>query len=275
MNLEQTKPNTLPKSYVEILKSCLSERMLKNENYSLRAFARDLDITPSHLSEILNKKANLSLKAGFQIAPFIYKNIEDQKLFCKLIEIDNAIDSDKKNELSKQLYNYDSTHLIISNEDYDSISDWNSLALLELINLHDFQYDLDWISNRLSISSECVEKLLCNLSYHELIEIHDHKIEKKYDYFVLPNGNNLLSAKNFHKKVLQNASEAIDKQRTEERNFTAAFLHVKKENITLISEKIKKFRRELAKEFESENDSDSVYMFSIQLFRVDNENLNN
>jgi uncharacterized protein (TIGR02147 family) len=267
MNLEIPRP--LPRHYSDIIRDILNSRVIKNNYYSLRAFARDLNLTPSHLSEVLARKTNLSLKKGEEIAKTLHLSKEDQKLFCKLVEIANANDL-QRNILEQQLYNFDSSNIVISRNMYASISEWHSLALLELISLRDFKYNLNWIAEKLSISTEEAKDTIENLLKIKLIEFENDRLKKQYDYFVLPNGNKSNSAKDFHKLILKKAATAIDEQPTEMRNFTGAFLHIKKDDIQKISDKIKCFRRELAKEFESENASDAVYMFSIQLFRADN-----
>ncbi|MGE0617107.1 MAG: hypothetical protein AB7P04_15865 [Bacteriovoracia bacterium] len=46
--------------YRELLKAALAQRIQKNPAYSLRAFARDLGISPGHLCEVLSGKHRLS-----------------------------------------------------------------------------------------------------------------------------------------------------------------------------------------------------------------------
>lgn len=180
MNLETIKP--IPKHYSEMIKDIFNTRALRNDNYSLRAFARDLDITPSHLSDILARKANLSLKKGEETASKLNLSVEDKKLFLKLIEISNVNES-QKNSLKFQLYNFDSSNLVISNDLYSSISEWHSLALLELISLKDFKFDLNWISEKLSVSVEEVSLALNVLIKSKLIALENGNLIKQFDYF--------------------------------------------------------------------------------------------
>jgi hypothetical protein len=49
------------RDYRAFLKSELEERMEKNSSYSLRAFARDLTVSPQMLSLVLNGKKTTSL----------------------------------------------------------------------------------------------------------------------------------------------------------------------------------------------------------------------
>lgn len=263
-------PRSLPKHYSDIIKELFHTRILKNENYSLRAFARDLNLNPGYLSDLISGKATLSIKKSEEIGRILFLSLEDQKFFSKLVEIANANEK-SRSQLENQLYNFDSSHVTVSQEIYASISEWHSLMLLELICLKDFKYDLEWIAQKLLISAEEAEKTVDNLIAKNLLILEDGQLKKQYDYLVLPNGNKSAQAKNFHKLVLENAISAIDEQESETRNFTAAFLHIDTTEIARMSEKIKCFRREFAHEFESENNSNSVYMFSIQLYRADHE----
>lgn len=54
--------------YRAVLKAELSRRKVKNPRYSLRAFARDLDLDSSGIHRVLLGKTGLSLKAASQIA---------------------------------------------------------------------------------------------------------------------------------------------------------------------------------------------------------------
>lgn len=58
-----------------ILRRTLQKRKEKNRHYSLRAFARDLDISPSYLCEVLKNKHTLSsdkelrIRRALDVAP--------------------------------------------------------------------------------------------------------------------------------------------------------------------------------------------------------------
>ena len=68
--------------YRNILKAELEARCRHNPCYSLRAFARDLKIAPSRLSEILNNKQGLSQDFAMKIATLIGLSADDHALFC-------------------------------------------------------------------------------------------------------------------------------------------------------------------------------------------------
>lgn len=57
--------------YRTALKSELKKRSEKNDRYSLRAFARDLGMSPSYLCEVLGGKASLSPRRIERVAPLL------------------------------------------------------------------------------------------------------------------------------------------------------------------------------------------------------------
>ena len=53
--------------YVTFLRDELEKRTLRNELYSLRSFAQSLEIDPSILSKVLNRKQHLRLEVAEQV----------------------------------------------------------------------------------------------------------------------------------------------------------------------------------------------------------------
>jgi len=54
--------------YRDVLLDTFNQRRVKNSAYSMRAYARDIDISPSRLSEIFSGKGELSLVKSVAIA---------------------------------------------------------------------------------------------------------------------------------------------------------------------------------------------------------------
>jgi plasmid maintenance system antidote protein VapI len=71
-----------------ILQQTLFTKQQKNKRYSLRAFARDLKISPSFLSEVLNGKYGISKQLAAQIADRLGFNSEEVQHFCSLADLE-------------------------------------------------------------------------------------------------------------------------------------------------------------------------------------------
>ena len=67
--------------YVEILRSEFLRRKEKNPLYSIRAFAKHLEIHVSALSRILNQKQMLSVRAGVSVIQKMEVSEEDKRTF--------------------------------------------------------------------------------------------------------------------------------------------------------------------------------------------------
>lgn len=67
--------------HIEVLKQTLDDRQQRNKQYSLRAFAQDLDLDHSYLSKVLNKKKFLSLSHAKVVADRLSLGSDDTELF--------------------------------------------------------------------------------------------------------------------------------------------------------------------------------------------------
>lgn len=264
MDLE--RPRHLPQHFSEILKDKFHKRALKNQNYSLRAYSRDLGLTSGHLSDILNRKTGISLEKAKQISLKLSLSAPDENLFLTLVKMNST---SGPNIETNQILSHDSSYITLADDYYRVLTEWFYFAIVELVRVQDFQNDDNWIANRLGINLYDVRPAIERLLRVELLKDIDGELLQTYDYFISPSGTPLDTAKKFHKQILSKAIEAVDKQAIEERNFTSGFLRVRKEDLPKIGEKIKEFRRQMASEIESGEGHDCIYAFSIQFFRGD------
>ena len=69
--------------YINYLNQVLSDRIDSNPKYSLRSFARSLEVDPSHLSKILSRKIIPSLKMAEAIIKKLELENEKKKKFIE------------------------------------------------------------------------------------------------------------------------------------------------------------------------------------------------
>jgi plasmid maintenance system antidote protein VapI len=67
----------------EILTEALRERKLANSSYSLRAFARDLKISPQQLSNVLSGRRGLSVPVAERIAAKLGLSVHEAEIFVE------------------------------------------------------------------------------------------------------------------------------------------------------------------------------------------------
>lgn len=84
-------------TYVEILKNEFIKRRSKNVFYSLRNFAKDIDLDPMHLSNILHNKRGLSRAKAEDIAPKLQIGYAERRKFILLVTAVSSRSKFKKN----------------------------------------------------------------------------------------------------------------------------------------------------------------------------------
>lgn len=73
-------------SISRILKNELTQRISRNPNYSLRAFARDLELSPSFLSEVINSRKRLSHRTATKIGQRLAFTEHELSRFLSCVE---------------------------------------------------------------------------------------------------------------------------------------------------------------------------------------------
>lgn len=164
----------------------------RNSSYSLRAFAKKLEINPSGLSLILRGKRNVSLKMAKQ-------------LLDKL-----GIENSKKQDILK-IEEEITEHRVLNKDILYVLSEWYYDALLELIKLKDFKTDLNWISDALGLPVDTVNEALSRLERLNFIDRSESEW-KVLDFGYSFNSNVYTNAilKKYQRNALNNSKKALD-----------------------------------------------------------------
>jgi transcriptional regulator with XRE-family HTH domain len=226
------------------------ERVKKNPSYSLRAFAKSLDINDSTLSKILKGKLNITDKRFNFLSEKLKIRFEDLNYFFP------------KNELSKAQY-------IVLNE-------WYCLAFLELLKTKRFINDPNWIAQKLQISINEVNLCIHSLKIAKLI-----KLNKKDNSIKLISANNkwnsdsekilrqlhLQLQETFIKKSLQ----TLYSTKSSEKENSSLTVACSRKLMPEIKNKINKFKTELDDFIEANGKHDDVYQLNISFFPLTNK----
>jgi uncharacterized protein (TIGR02147 family) len=261
---------TADRNYRDILRDQLNVRIKANPRYSLRAFARDLNVAPSRLSEILNGKQGLSKESALKLAKKLGFTKEEIAIFCDLVESIHArsrLSQDvAKVRLQKHLI--DQSYKSLQVDAFTAVSDWYHFAIIQLMKLDGFQSDPDWIAQKLEINRSEVIAALERLARLELIEIHGKQYRTNQDYVSSPDGVPADAIKKFHKQILEKATASMFMQSVDERDFSAIIMPVDSSQIGGVKKSIKTFRRKLCRSASSAKKLDQLYCLSIQFFRI-------
>lgn len=247
------------KFHIDILERVLKERQERNPSYSLRAFAKNLDLDGSVLSAILKDKRSIPAKKIEYILEKLELDEREAGLFLvstkkSKLKYDKVerIDNENTKELDEE------TH-------YRILSSWEHYALLSLIETKDFKSDIDWISERLIIPKKKLSEVISDLIETNLI----NEINGEY----IPTGNRMVTSQDVESEALKAsnytsmeiAQDRLDSVNMLLREFSSLTFSGDLKKINDAKNLIMEFQDKMEKLFE-DGDKTDVFHCSLQFF---------
>lgn len=230
-------------------------RSNKNPRYSLRAFAKQLNLPVSSLSEILNQKRPITYRVGRHLVQRLGGMTEFASEIDSLPRKNqNADAAEKKKSFERQ-------------DEFEIIARWWDLAILSLAESKDFRSDLEWIARRLGLKIQQVQQSVDRLIRAGLIEKREGQLHSKNVQMTFGGGDlPLLAVLRSHFENLELAEQSLEQDHPSLRDFSFINMVVDPKLIPQIRKRIQNFRRSLCREFEHEGQATEVYRFTTQLF---------
>lgn len=238
-----------------LLQKELSRRCEKNPSYSLRAFARHLEINPATLSSMIAGKRSISNKTINKLSPKLMLSPEEQVRYLGKLN---------KRDLKKIIYDEMKQDL------FSTISDWYHDAILELTRIKNFQPDHNWIAKALGISVYQVNSAVDRLIKLQLLEINEKgewRDVSRFNSNTLDSQSTSVAMRKYQKQILEKSLQALESIPRTERDHTSMMVCGNEKDLAKAKKMITAFRRELAEFFQRKNSAgDNVYQISISLF---------
>lgn len=254
-------------SLADLLRSHYELRHEKNPAYSYRAFARDLRISRSQLSDILKGRSGASAKSIRSIAKGLEFSAPEYE-FCLALSQRQFARAAARRVVAEQKIaelTFKSKTVKIEHDVFKAASDWLHFAILELSLLRDFSDSTEWISQKLGCAQGEIKEAVARLLRLGLAKIEDGKLQTST---AMAAGGDVPSEaiRKFHRQVLDKAGAAIEQQSIDRRFLSSYFISLRKDQIPRATEKIKNFLDDFATEFDNTQDKDQLYALSLQFF---------
>ena len=256
-------------SVQEFLNFELNLRKSSNTGYSLRAFARDLGISRSRLSEILSGKGGVSLDYAKGILQNLKLSEREEELFLILAKRDHG-KSKKLRHLGEEEYKEfceTNRYSQLQSEEFRVISDWYHFAIMAIMELDDFDGSIGFIHSKIDLDPATVENAIERLSSLGFVSFEKNKYFLQAMNLKTSSGIRSRAIQSSHKQKLKHVENCLDTVPVELRDVTSITMSVSKDRLPEAKERIKNFRRELASFLEG-GEKDSVYDLNIQLVPV-------
>ncbi len=264
--------NNKPSTFLSFLEESYLSRKGKNKHYSVSAFARDLGISQSFMSRILNRERVPTVKVAVQVAAVLGVPSKTADVWISNI----VLGSSKSAKISKKIRDvYEKqaspqTKSILNYEvdRFKVISQWYHLAILYLTYTKPFKTDPQWIAKRLGISAIEARNAIARLLELGMLEKKGSSYICIHHLLVVDAKKTELATREFHKGMTQKALAAVnnpDPTQFEERLFSGTTFAIDKKRLPEFKEKVKAFQKDILGMLEPENCTD-VYQLNLQLF---------
>jgi uncharacterized protein (TIGR02147 family) len=243
----------------EYLRGEFKTRSMSNAQYSLRSFARTLDVSPAGLSMILSGKTPVTLSFIEKTAPKLKLKTEQVQDFQLqlLIERTNPVLQSREFEF-------------IDADTFAVIKEWYHYAILNLMRTKDFQQKPAWIARRLGVTLPEVQTAIEKLQKVGLLQIKNGKWIDNSSQFTSHTNNKKFSEAAKHNQIafFSKARESIEKDDFEKRNHTGSTIALSLSDLEDAKQMITKFRKEFMSRFDKKSGADEVYQISVGLFSL-------
>lgn len=256
--MKEATENNLEQIRVAIQKEFL-ERCRKNPAYSLRAFAKYLEIDQSHLSKLLKGQRPITKEIAVNVGP---------KLGLRAAQV---------KELFKSGAATMPGFLTLSDDEFEVLSEWHHFAILELAKTKNFDRHPSKIAARLGIHVEEVRNALERLQRLNFI-----RINKKGFKLLSPNNTwsnpqkTSAARKKYQRHLIEKSLSAIDHIPYELRENASLTVAIDVNRIPDFKTKLKQMRQELASYFQDHNEKNlnEVYQLTMAFFPLTKINNN-
>jgi len=239
--------------YRKILKRTLSERKMRNPLYSMRSFARDLDISVTALSQVLSCKRDFSLKNMKKVS---------KQLCWSPAQIEQVLDLIKPHMRNSER---DEKILELQEDMFSLISEWYYLAILTIAKQPNAMARPDLLAEKLGIKPGLVETALERLVRLKLIEIIDDKLIRTSES--IRTGLDIPSAsiRKYHTQNLNLAQHSLENVPLELREVSSMTMNIDPEQMEMAKKMIIDFKRKFTKVMEKGEPQDA-YTLAIHFF---------
>ncbi len=249
----KTKPD-----FLIILEEEYQKSRLTNPRFSVRAFARKLQIHPATLASVMKGSRNIPKHHVLPLAERMRLTTARKNRFIRSIQSYNRGKSFLEDSLQEE-------HRILDNETHHVIiAEWEHYAVLSLLEIK-AAWNAQLIAERLNLDPKRTEVVLQNLIMADLIREKDQcfslsTAEKLHTSEDVPSETLKLA----HENSLQFAKDHLRKVPVHLRDYSSRTIAIDPKRLPEAKTIIRRFRKEMADLLEDGEQSE-VYLLGVQL----------
>lgn len=249
----------------------LAIRCQRNPRYSLRAFARDLQLAPSTLSEVINGKTRLTRKSMGGICTKLGCSPEEKEHLYDLASLADSNPITRKNALTRIRARLgDSFFLNIGVQDEEKRKvTLSHFLVIEIVRVLKDRASNENIAKRLQLSKVQSSKIIADLVSWEILAKTPSGFEVLKQGITFETGNASETLRSMYRELMKKALIAIEGQDLETREFGFQVFPMDQSDLPKLKKRVRDFYLQIAKEFSATENKNVVYGYFGQLFRMD------
>jgi uncharacterized protein (TIGR02147 family) len=232
----------------------LARRCARNRHYSLRAFAKFLEMDHSTLSQILRGKRRLMSRTVRRCGMRLGLDEQSVAEFARAAEREPEFDDAGLGEVRR-----------LASDTASLVAEWQHYAILEMVRLREFRTDSRWIARVLGLQVDEV-----NVALQRLLRLGLLTMDAP-DRWTDWSGDTAASVRGFTRAALERLAEQSRSQLLQSVGgaaaarcaYSATTVAVPSDRVAEIAERIERFRQELLAFVTKDAHPDDVYRLEI------------
>jgi uncharacterized protein (TIGR02147 family) len=259
-------------NFRDYLRDYYAERKKQHAFYSFRLFAQKAGFaSPNFLKLVIDGKRNMSKESAFRFSKALGHTKKEADYFENLIFFNQSKTLEEKNSylanIMKARKNVDPKK--IEQSEYAYYSAWYVPVIRELVAAMDFYEDYKKLGRAVipaisAIEAEKAVKLLLELGY--IRKNGGGHYEQSTIFLTTGSQVRSLAVANFHKSMMELASDSLDRFPAKQRDISCLTLGVSENSLSSIVTRIAEFRRELLDLAGSDPHINKIVQVNFQLF---------
>lgn len=242
-------------TFSEYITALYESKKTINPKYSLRAFCRDLGVSPGRMVNFIKGRDYPSPEMIKRISLGLKLTSDQMEQLQSLLNEEKYLR--RGNRFSKRL----------TQEEFRFISDWKTWSVLTLFQSHDFSPSLKYFCQKLFLSPKDVENSLAKLEEVGLIK----KLGTFYKLLIknVTTTSDIPSEdiRRVHKEFINLSLDSLDKIPVTERDITGITMCIDKGQLPELKQALAEFRAKFCQKAEA-SPSNDIYQLNIQFFPV-------
>lgn len=258
-----------PQDHRDYLKNELVRRFGRRPQYSLRAFARDLEISPSTLSDFLNNKLVLSEQRIRELSKKIALDNKHKDHWLDLIKLKY---SKKKSDIQlaklriKDRLEKNGGKLSLAR--FKTLTTWYYLCVYHLIQMHPRYQNIEACAEALGVTTSNVQTALKALVQVGILSWDGEKYTPQDDYVLVSEKTPSEHIRLYHSQFIKKAMDSIEGQSISSRELSTCVLTIKKADLDKIRLEIQNFADQMVSKYTSGDKVEELYALTTQFFSL-------